>query len=245
MAGDLEKYFFNNKGRIIAKWHHYFDIYERYFEKYRNTEVVILEIGVSHGGSVEMWKEYFGPKAKIYGIDINPNCKTIEEGNIKIFIGSQEDRNFLRKIISEIPKIDILIDDGGHFMRQQIVSFEELFDHIKDDGVYLCEDNHTSYWKEYGGAFKKSTSYIEYTKNWIDKMHAWYSETSKLKVDNFTKSIFSICYYDSIVVIEKRPKSEPIQTRQGTIGIPNREVKLTFMQKVISKIEYEFAKLKK
>lgn len=244
MAGDLEKFFFENKGRVIAKWHHYFDIYERYFEKYRNKEVTILEIGVSHGGSVQMWKNYFGPKAKIYGIDINPNCKQIEEENIHIFIGSQEDREFLRKVKSEIPKLDILIDDGGHTMRQQIVSFEELFDHIKEEGIYLCEDNHTSYWKEYGGGFQKKRSFIEYTKKWIDKMHAWYSETAALKVDHFTKSIFSISYYDSIVVIEKKPKAAPVQTRQGSVMIPNRDVKLTFLEKVISKIQYEFNKLK-
>jgi hypothetical protein len=244
MAGELEKFFFENKGRVIAKWHHYFDIYERYFEKYRDKEVIILEIGVSHGGSVQMWKNYFGSKAKIYGIDINPNCKQIEEENIHIFIGSQEDREFLRKVKSEIPKLDILIDDGGHTMKQQIVSFEELFDHIKEDGIYLCEDNHTSYWKEYGGGFQKKRSFIEYTKNWIDKMHAWYSETAALKVDDFTKSIFSICYYDSIVVIEKKPKTAPVQTRQGSVLIPNRDVKLTFLEKVISKIQYEYNKLK-
>ena len=47
--------------------------------------------------------------------------------SIKIFVGSQSDRNFLRKIKSEIPKVDILIDDGGHTMEQQIVTFEEMY----------------------------------------------------------------------------------------------------------------------
>ncbi|HMH33204.1 MAG TPA: hypothetical protein VK543_09260, partial [Puia sp.] len=72
---DLEKYFNSNTKRRIFKWHHYFEIYDRHFSRFRNKEINILEIGVLHGGSLQMWKEYFGPKAKIYGIDINPECK--------------------------------------------------------------------------------------------------------------------------------------------------------------------------
>jgi len=130
----LEQYFKKNTGRLIHKYHHYFDIYERYFQKYRNKKVVILEIGIFQGGSLQMWKNYFGNKAEIYGIDINPKCKAFEEKNIKIFIGSQSDREFLREVKRQIPKVDILIDDGGHFMKQQIITLEEMYDHVKEDG---------------------------------------------------------------------------------------------------------------
>jgi cephalosporin hydroxylase len=119
---DLEEYFRLNDKRLIHKWKHYFEVYDRHFSKYRNKDIVILEIGVSHGGSLQMWKNYFGDRAKIFGIDINPQCKEFEEENIKIFIGSQSDRNFLREVKAQIPPIDILIDDGGHTMVQQIVS---------------------------------------------------------------------------------------------------------------------------
>ena len=135
---DLEQYFHKNDDRLIDKWSHYFDVYDQYFSKYRYKEIVILEIGVFQGGSLQMWKNYLGPKAKIYGIDINPNCKELEEENIKIFIGSQSDPDFLKKVKEQIPPIDILIDDGGHTMKQQIVSFEELFGHVKETGIYLC-----------------------------------------------------------------------------------------------------------
>lgn len=115
-----------------------------------------------------MWKNYFGPKAKIYGIDVNPKCKELEEENIKIFIGSQADRKFMKEIKKLIPPVDILIDDGGHTMHQQIVSYEELFDHVKNNGVYLCEDVLTSYWLKYGGGNKRKGTFIEYSKNFID-----------------------------------------------------------------------------
>ena len=77
---------------------------------------------------------------------------------------------------AKIPKIDILIDDGGHSMNQQIISFEELYSHIKEDGIYLCEDLHTSYWKTYGGGYKNKESFIEYSKNFIDYINAFHSE---------------------------------------------------------------------
>ena len=165
---DLEKYFRQNNKKLIHKWIHYFDVYDRHFSRFRDKEMTILEIGISQGGSLQMWKDYFGPKAKIYGIDVNPQCKALEEENIKIFIGSQSDRNFLREIKKSIPQVDILLDDGGHTMRQQIVTFEELFGHIKENGVYLCEDMMTSYWMKYGGGVKRRGTFIEYTKNFID-----------------------------------------------------------------------------
>src|SRR6185312_15910237 len=188
---DLEKYFNNNTGRILDKWMHYFEVYDRHFSKYRGKEVTILEIGTWQGGSMQMWKQYFGDKAKIYGMDINPDCKQVEEENIKIFIGSQSDRAFLRKIKEEIPPIDILIDDGGHTMLQQIVTFEELFDHIKADGVYLCEDMHTAYWTRWGGGHKRKGSFLEYSKNFIDWINAYHSRQRSLKVSSFTKSVNS------------------------------------------------------
>jgi len=114
-----------------------------------------------------MWKNYFGPKARIYGIDIKPECKQAEEEQIEIIIGDQEDRQFLRKLGRNIPRIDILIDAGGHSMKQQINTFEELFPHIDKNGVYLCEDLHTSYRKGAGGGYKKKGTFIEYSKNFI------------------------------------------------------------------------------
>ena len=218
---DLEKYFRNNDKHLINKWMHYFDVYDRHFSKYRDKEIVVLEIGVFQGGSLQMWKNYFGPKAKIYGVDINPDCKKFQEENIEIFIGSQSDRGFLRDLLKKIPPIDILIDDGGHFMEQQIITFEELFSHVKNDGVYLCEDMHTSYWIKYGGGYKRRGTFVEYTKDFIDYLNAWHSTQRKLRVTDFTKSVDSIHYYDSIIVLEKKERVKPYIEMTGFSSIPN------------------------
>lgn len=215
MTNDLEAFFFQNKHRLITKWTHYFDVYDRHFRHARNRPVTILEIGVSQGGSLQMWKYYFGSSATIHGVDINPECKKLEEENIYVHIGSQSDREFLRNLKTKIPKVDILIDDGGHTMRQQIVSFEELFDHVKDDGIYLCEDLHTSYWLEYGGGFRRRGTFIEYAKHLIDRLNAYHSEQNALQPDAFTRGVFSLHFYDSILVIEKRAHPRPEQIVSG------------------------------
>ncbi|MEZ5346340.1 MAG: glycosyltransferase [Pyrinomonadaceae bacterium] len=212
---DLEKYFKKNKGRYVEKWDHYLEIYDRHFSRFRNKEINVLEIGVYYGGSLQMWKEYFGPKANIYGIDINPECKNYEEENVRVMIGSQADPEFLLKITETIPKVDILIDDGGHLMNEQIITFEELFDHIQPDGVYLCEDLHTSYWSEFGGGHKNPETFIEYSKDLIDQLNAFHSVEKTLKKNDFTSSVNSIHYYDSVLVIEKNKRDRPKKIFSG------------------------------
>lgn len=219
-TSDLEKYFHNNERRLIHKWNHYFDIYERHFNRFRNQPIVILEIGVFHGGSLQMWKDYFGNEVQIHGVDINPDCKKLEEDQVQIHIGSQTDRAFLRKLKEQIPKVDILIDDGGHTMKQQQTTFEELYDHVKEDGVYLCEDTHSSYWIEYGGGVKRNNTFIEFSKNLIDSLNAFHSRQGRFKPDAFTKSADSIHFYDSIVVVEKRKRSAPVDLKSGQESFP-------------------------
>jgi hypothetical protein len=218
---ELRKYFNENLNRnSIDKWDHYFEIYEFWFNKYKNRPIVLLEIGIFQGGSLNMWREYFGDQAKIYAIDINPLCKQFETDNTKIFIGSQSDREFLKHVKSQIPKVDILIDDGGHMMDQQKITFEELYGHVKIDGLYLCEDLHTSYWDAYDGGYKKAGSFIEYSKDFIDKLNAWHLNDTKIKVDQFTRTTYSLHYYDSILLIEKKEINEPFSYRKGKIVVP-------------------------
>lgn len=229
---DLENYFKNNPGRLIHKCVHYFDIYEQYFSKYRNKEVVILEIGVYHGGSLQMWKNYFGDKAKIYGVDINPECKKFEAQNIEIFIGSQSDRKFLNELKTKIPPVDILIDDGGHGMEQQITAFEELYPHVKTDGIYLCEDLHTSYWLKFGGGYRRQGTFVEYGKKLIDKINATYSEQSVLKADSFTKSIRGLHFYNGILVIEKGQVKDFHDEKTGTPTL-SKDMEITRIPKAL------------
>jgi len=213
---DLQKFFDGHQGRLIHKWEHYFEIYDRHFARFRGQPVNVVEFGVSQGGSMQMWRSYFGERARLHGVDINPNCKQFEEPGVQIFIGDQGDPAFLEMLAGTLPQIDILIDDGGHTMQQQIRTFEALFPRVSPSGVYLCEDVHTSYWREFGGGYRRRTTFVEYSKAFIDKLNAWHSrEPQRLAVDDFTRSVHSAHYYDSVVVLEKRPMERPTHRRVG------------------------------
>lgn len=219
---DLEKYFTENTGRLVHKWRHYLEIYDRHFARFRGTDVHLTEFGVSQGGSLQMWKHYFGPRAKIFGVDINPHCRQLAEPQVEIFTGDQCDRKFLKSLTVQIPRVDILIDDGGHTMEQQIATFEELFPHVDTHGVYVCEDLYTSYWPQWNGGYHHAGTFVEYSKNLIDRINAWHSvEPARLNVCNFTKSVHSLHFYDSMLVIEKRPIGKPGDCKSGLATVPD------------------------
>jgi len=202
---NLHEYFLKNNQRLIHKWIHYFDVYERHFRRFVDKEMLIIEIGVFEGGSIEMWKEYFGEKATVVGIDINPNCKQFEDTSKNIFveIGSQSDPEFLKSVIEKYGRPDILLDDGSHQQGDIISAFESLYFQVKDDGVYFVEDLHTAYWAEYQGGLKLETTFVEYAKNKIDELNAnWIN--GQLPTTEFTKRTQGICVYDSIIAFEKR-----------------------------------------
>jgi len=122
-----------HKGRQIDKWESYFDIYQKHFAKYVGTSVRLLEIGIDHGGSLQMWKEYFGPKAKIIGVDINPACAEYREPQIEVVIRDQCDPS-----IAQLGPFDIVLDDGSHELSHQQKSYDNLWPRCL--GVYLIED---------------------------------------------------------------------------------------------------------
>lgn len=216
----LVRFFASSSDRSVHKWLHYFDVYHQYFNKFRGQETVnILEIGVQNGGSLQMWREYFGVGAKIWGVDVDPNCKAVQQyykdkygdENIQVIIGDQGDRSFLETLKKTLPPLDIVIDDGGHYFHQQINSFEVLYPLVKPGGVYLVEDVHTSYWDNMGGGTRKPGTFIEYAKIKLDELNAWHAPDQPGLTD-VTNTTYGISFYDSIVVFTKK---NPRQLQQG------------------------------
>ena len=210
----ISKLFFGHQGRIIHKWIHYLDIYQHHFAAYRNTPVKFLEIGVFKGGSLELWRNYFGLNATIFGIDIDPACATYVSPPNQVRIGSQDDANFLRSVVDEMGAPDIILDDGSHVGRHQRASFDALFPLLKDGGLYAIEDLHASYWPErWEGGHRRKGTMIEHIKDMIDDMHAWYHR--KPVTTPARDHIRAMHIYDSIVVIEKQKIERPSVTKVG------------------------------
>ena len=217
----LLQYFNSNPGRLMTKWRHYFDIYHRHFERYRGRAPTVVEIGVFHGGSLQMWKSYFGAGARIVGVDVNPRLQELGEDGIEIIIGDQSDQAFLRRLGQQVGPIDILIDDGGHTMSQQIGTVETLFGAVAVDGVILVEDTHTSNWREYGGGLRAHTTFMQFAKHLVDELNAYHSRDPQSFVSGpFTQATNSIHFYDSVVVIEKGVHPRPEQVHSGVPSFP-------------------------
>lgn len=138
-------YYLSNKNSNClqsTKWIPYLKLYDEYTNKFINKKSKILEIGVRHGGSLECYSKIF-KNAEIYGIDINPECKTLKEKyNFNIFIGSQDDDVFLKGIQDTVNNLDIIIDDGSHIYNHIYKSFNYLFPLLNDGGIYVIEDLH-------------------------------------------------------------------------------------------------------
>lgn len=207
-AGLLAEIFFSGRCRRLHKWPHYLPIYERYFADWRDKSPRFLEIGVFGGGSLDMWREYFGPSTTIYGIDINSECARLARPPTQIRIGSQDDAEFLRRVVDEMGGIDIVLDDGSHVGKHQRKSFEILFPLLSEGGIYMIEDTHTSYWRRFGGGYRRRGTAIEWSKQIVDDMHAWYhgGRTRTSARDD----VAGVHVHDSIIVIEKGARARPM-----------------------------------
>jgi Methyltransferase domain len=181
-------------------------VYHRHLSRYRGTDVAIVEFGVSHGGSLQMWRDYFGPGSQVTGVDIDPRCAAAAGDGITVVIGDQEDPAFLASLPGPF---DVVIDDGGHSMGQQIATLKGMWPALADGGTFITEDVHTSYWPSCGGGYRKPGTFAEYAKTMIDRINAWQSQDPALGPDNWTRTLAGMHVYDSVIVFDKQTHAEP------------------------------------
>lgn len=200
----LEAYFDANlEGPGIWKWRHYFDIYHRHFAKFIGQRVNIVEIGIFSGGSLGMWRHYFGERATVYGVDIQDVCRAYESESVKVFIGDQADPHFWSRFCEQVPEIDIVIDDGGHESEQQIATLEALLPRMRPGGVFVCEDligTHNSFHRYACGMSRGLNASNGSTPNGLQR------------------SVESVSFYPYLTVIERRtmPLEKLAAPRHGT-----------------------------
>lgn len=212
--GDLLDIFAGNEDIVVHKWHHYIPIYDRYFSRFRGTKVRFLEIGINKGGSLQMWRNYFGEDAVIYGIDINEECARFNGQSAQVRIGSQADPEFLNKVIDEMGGVDVVLDDGSHRMPHVRASFEAIFPRVEPHGVYMVEDLHTAYLEKFGGGYATKSNFFFFLRQMVDDMHRWYHKKGK-RHPGMGDQVSGLHIHDSIAVIEKHPTHRPVHSRVG------------------------------
>jgi hypothetical protein len=217
--GRAAELFFSNSGEVIHKWLHYLPIYDQLLCSRAGTEIKFLEIGVFKGGSLRLWREYFGEKATIFGIDINPECAKYDGTYGRVRIGSQDNPEFLRSVVEEMGGIDVVLDDGSHISRHQRTSFDTLFPLLADGGLYIIEDMHTAYWPSWQGGLRRPGTAVEYLKDKVDLMHRHYFARGFNRSDAIPE-IESIQFFDSIAAVCKRrqlPRHHMMVPEQATV----------------------------
>lgn len=209
----LGREFFDHTGRPMHKWVDYLDLYDRHFAQYRGQPIVFLEIGVDRGGSLEMWRRYFGPAATICGVDISPACAEVVTPPNMVRIGSQADPHFLLSVVEEIGRPHIILDDGSHIASHQRISFETLFPVLRDGGIYAIEDMHTAYWPEYEGGRRRPGTAVDLVNHLVDSLNGWWHSDPTLADKT---SILGVHNYESISFVEKGLKERPANMHVGS-----------------------------
>ena len=197
-------------------YHNYTDIYARYFADLREKPIKFLEIGIDKGASVKLWEEYF-KNADLHFMDITFQNIKYHSNRSHYHLCNQEDPQALQKFIQATGgDFDVIIDDGGHTMKQQITSFAVLFPHLKSGGLYIIEDLYTSYWNWWPESnSSNSLNTISFLKSLIDEVNfvgAKSGRASHLAIDPtvakdlnlYREKILSMHFYDSLVIIMKR-----------------------------------------
>jgi len=197
MLENLEVFNAYQKSPFLSLKHsQYFQVYEELLSRYRNKRFTFVEIGVLNGGSLFMWRNFFGKEARIIGIDLNPLAKKWEDDGFEIHIGSQSNPQFWDKFFKQVGSVDVILDDGGHTEEQQIITTAHCVPFINDGGLLIVEDVHTSYSK--GAGNPSQYSFISYAKNIIDAINSRNPEVNYS--DNpLNKRIYSASFYDSMV----------------------------------------------
>jgi len=126
--------------------HGYCDFYEAEFGPRAAEVEKVLEIGVFNGASHRMWLSFF-PNAKVYGLENGQYGQEDQWPDSERFIaygGNQGKLSDLWHVGEEAGPFDLIVDDGGHTMWQQQLSFAALWPYVKPGGWYVIEDLHTS-----------------------------------------------------------------------------------------------------
>ncbi len=199
------------EGPGVWKWLHYFELYHRHLSKFIGRPVTVVEIGVYSGGSMPMWRHYFGPRCQVHGVDIQPECAAYSNEYTTIHVGDQADRKFWKRFREAVPSVDILIDDGGHLPEQQMITLEEMLPHLQAGGVYLCEDVHGI-----------QNPFGEFVYALTDGLNAFVPREDRgilsARATPFQAAIHSVHFYPYAVVVEKRdsPTSRFAAPKHGT-----------------------------
>ena len=174
-----------HQGKVSDKWALYLHEYDQSFNKYRDRELSLLEIGIQNGGSLEIFAQYFHKAKTLIGCDIDEKCADLvyDDPRVSVVCGDAGDAPTVEEIRNISPSFDIVIDDGSHKSSDIIKCFMRYFCMIKDGGIYVVEDLHCSYWRNWEGGLYDPYSSMAFFKRLVDIINYEHWGVSKIKTD--------------------------------------------------------------
>lgn len=209
---------FKGCDKLSIKLDSYFQVYEELFAPLVGQPIVFVEVGILNGGSLFMWREYFGPQARIIGIDFNPGAKQWEQHGFEIHIGDQSSDAFWDKFYQQVGPIDVLLDDGGHTNKQQLITAVKAFPQVRDGGLVVIEDVHASYLREFDNPSPRS--FVNFAKFVVDSVNRRYSKLAPTRND-YWRRVHSVAFHESIVVFRIDPSRCRIGRQIDNAGVGN------------------------
>ena len=199
----LKELYANHRGKVSDKWEIYIAEYDRLFQPYRDQPVSVLEIGIQNGGSLEIWNKFFANTQKIVGCDINPSCAQLQfdDPRIAVIVCDANTTEAEQQILAQAGKFDLIIDDGSHQSSDIVRSFSRYFPHLNDGGVYIAEDLHCSYWKDFDGGIFQPYSPIAFFKRLADTVNHehWGVETSRSELLESFNRKYELCLQEEVL----------------------------------------------
>lgn len=136
--------FGSDKGNSVGASHNYAPIYEKWFDAHKNDKVTFMEVGIDYGQSAGAWHDYFA-NGQIFMVDYR-DFSSYNKDRLQCFTANQSNFSDMLTVANKVNDLDFFVDDGGHCMDHQQLTFGALFPKMKIGGLFFIEDTHTSNW---------------------------------------------------------------------------------------------------
>jgi O-antigen biosynthesis protein len=217
----LRSIYDEHSGKVSDKWRLYLEAYNEAFAPLRQKPIRMFEIGIQNGGSLEIWPRFFEQGTFFVGCDIDPSCAQLSyaDPRVRLVIGDANDPVVAQRVLAIAPEYDLVIEDGSHTSIDIVRSFATYFPHVAEDGLFVVEDMHCSYWMQFGGGLHHPYSSVGFFKHLVDVINHehWGVPAARLELlagfrsvyglqltEELLEQVHSVTFLNSLCFVRKR-----------------------------------------
>jgi hypothetical protein len=223
MPPTLRELYTAHTGKVSDKWSLYLDVYDTALAPWRALPVVLVEVGVQNGGSLELWSRYFQAGRRFVGCDVDERVGRLafDDPRIRTVVAPVNTPAAAKAIVAAAEgPIDIFIDDGSHVSPDIVLAFRNYFPAVRAGGVYIAEDLHCAYRRDWAGGLAAPNA-ISFFKSLVDALHQPHWDEGESMdalaqpflpgaragedLARLASQVASVTFFDSMCIVRKRP----------------------------------------